>query len=56
MEELDERLNAAYGSRTRGELETLVADVIVPGRPGLGGRRAAAPACPSAAARAARTG
>lgn len=30
VEELDERLNAAYASRTRGELERLVADVAVP--------------------------
>jgi hypothetical protein len=31
MEELDERLNAAYASRTRAELERLVADVVVAG-------------------------
>ena len=30
LEELDERLNAAYASRTRGELEQLVGDVAVP--------------------------
>jgi hypothetical protein len=29
VEELDERLNAAYSARTRGELERLVADVTV---------------------------
>ena len=54
MDELDDRLNATYGSRTRAELATLVADVIVPGeeeaaeqrraarlpvRPGEGGAR-----------------
>jgi len=54
MDELDERLNAAYDSRTRAELERLVADVLVPGgergpvaaargrltvRPGEGGAR-----------------
>jgi hypothetical protein len=52
MDELDERLNAAYGSRTRGELERLTADVVRPGeapdaapahrlavRPGDGGAR-----------------
>jgi hypothetical protein len=31
VEELDERLNAAYGARTRAELERLVADVVVAG-------------------------
>ena len=31
MDELDERLNTAYGSRTRAELELLVADVLAPG-------------------------
>jgi Domain of unknown function (DUF1707) len=30
IEELDERLNAAYAARTRGELEQLVGDVAVP--------------------------
>jgi hypothetical protein len=30
VEELDERLNAAYAARTRGELEQLVGDVAVP--------------------------
>jgi hypothetical protein len=30
VEELDERLNAAYAARTRGELEQLVSDVAVP--------------------------
>jgi hypothetical protein len=30
LEELDERLNAAYAARTRGELEQLVSDVAVP--------------------------
>jgi hypothetical protein len=30
LEELDERLNAAYAARTRGELEQLVGDVAVP--------------------------
>jgi DUF1707 SHOCT-like domain len=30
VEELDERLNAAYAARTRGELERLVADLAVP--------------------------
>ena len=30
VEELDERLNAAYAARTRGELERLVGDVAVP--------------------------
>jgi hypothetical protein len=30
LEELDERLNAAYASRTRAELEQLVGDVAVP--------------------------
>jgi Domain of unknown function (DUF1707) len=54
MDELDDRLNAAYGSRTRSELAVLVADVVVPGdqeaaeqrrsarlpvRPGEGGAR-----------------
>jgi Domain of unknown function (DUF1707)/Cell wall-active antibiotics response 4TMS YvqF len=52
MDELDERLNTAYASRTRAELERLVADVVVPGeerdpaagarvpvRPGEGGAR-----------------
>jgi hypothetical protein len=29
MDELDERLNAAYGARTRAELERLVVDVVV---------------------------
>ena len=29
MDELDERLNAAYAARTRGELEKLVVDVVV---------------------------
>jgi Domain of unknown function (DUF1707) len=31
MDELDERLNTAYASRTRAELERLVVDVVVPG-------------------------
>jgi hypothetical protein len=31
LDELDERLNAAYESRTRAELERLTADVVVPG-------------------------
>ena len=31
MEELDERLDAVYASRTHSELERLVADVVVPG-------------------------
>jgi hypothetical protein len=31
MEELDERLDAVYASRTHRELERLVADVVVPG-------------------------
>ena len=31
MDELDERLNTAYESRTRAELELLVADVLAPG-------------------------
>lgn len=54
MDELDERLNTAYESRTRTELERLVSDVVVPGegpapapsaysrlpvRPGAGGAR-----------------
>jgi hypothetical protein len=46
VEELDERLDAAFAARTRGELETLVADIVVPGsaaplpvRPGDGGTR-----------------
>ena len=30
VEELDERLNAAYAARTRGELDRLVGDVAVP--------------------------
>jgi hypothetical protein len=30
VEELDERLNAAYAARTRGDLEQLVRDVAVP--------------------------
>jgi hypothetical protein len=30
LEELEERLNAAYAARTRGELEQLVGDVAVP--------------------------
>jgi len=54
MDELDDRLNATYESRTRAELERLVADVVLPGeeralatsargrlpvRPGEGGAR-----------------
>jgi len=51
MDELDERLQSAYASRTRSELERLTADVLVPGeatgaaphrlpvRPGDGGAR-----------------
>ena len=31
MEELDERLDAVYTSRTHAELERLIADVVVPG-------------------------
>lgn len=31
LDELDERLNAAYAARTRAELERLVADVVVAG-------------------------
>jgi len=31
MEELDDRLQTAYGARTRAELDTLVSDVLVPG-------------------------
>jgi len=34
VEELDERLNAAYAARTRGELERLLADVVVERAPG----------------------
>ncbi|MER7794254.1 DUF1707 domain-containing protein [Streptomyces sp. NPDC097640] len=33
MEEFDERLDAAYRARTHGELEPLVRDLPVPGRP-----------------------
>jgi hypothetical protein len=33
MDELDERLNAAYASRTRAELERLVVDVVVEDEP-----------------------
>jgi Domain of unknown function (DUF1707) len=49
MDELDERLNAAYAARTRAELERLTADVVaeedeppahrLPVRPGAGGAR-----------------
>lgn len=49
VDELDERLDAAFAARTRGELEALVADVVVPGeassaallpvRPGDGGTK-----------------
>ena len=54
MDELDERLQEAYGSRTRAELERLVADIVAPAeeraaeerraarlpvRPGEGGAR-----------------
>lgn len=49
IDELDERLNAAYAARTRAELERLVADVVVeeepkpahrmPVRPGEGGAK-----------------
>jgi Domain of unknown function (DUF1707) len=49
MDELDERLNAAYAARTRAELERLTADVVaeddeapahrMPVRPGEGGAR-----------------
>ena len=38
MDELDERLNSAYASRTRAELERLVADVVVPGEEPLAAR------------------
>jgi len=37
MEELEERLTAAYATRTRGELERLVADVVVHDDLGLPG-------------------
>ena len=31
MEELDERLDAVYASKTHAELERLIVDVVVPG-------------------------
>src|SRR3954469_15354429 len=69
VDELEERLQAAYGARTQGELVPLVADLPAAGeRPAGGGppprsspicprRSSARPAgCPCAAARAARAG
>ena len=55
MDELDERLNTVYESRTHRELERLVADVVVRGdhQPTARDRRSG---CRCAAARAARTG
>jgi hypothetical protein len=42
MDELDDRLQEAYASRTRAELERLVADVVVPGEEAAAAERRAA--------------
>ena len=53
MDELDDRLNEAYASRTRAELERLVADVMAPGEDSAVAERRAArlPVRPARAAR-----